>query len=150
MCKRSFLLATIFALHSGAVAGQGLGARTREVLAVEDRRFAAMTDADTATLRRYLSDSLTYTHTTGRLDGKSSLLRALASGALRYEVISPDSRAVRFEGPLALVVGRSSMRAGAPGNLQDFQIRYLAVYTRRAGAWQLLAWHATRLPETPR
>jgi len=42
------------------------------------------------------------------------------------------------------------MRAGAPGNVQDFHIRYLAVYARREGRWQLLAWQATRLPTDAR
>ena len=145
MWKTSFLALTIYGLPCGLAAAQSDSSRAREVLAAEDQRFAAMRNADTTALRGTLSDALTYTHSSGRPDTKASLLRALASGALRYEVVVPKDRTVRFEGPLALVTGQSAMRAGAPGNLQNFHIRYLAVYARREGRWQLLAWQATRL-----
>jgi uncharacterized protein DUF4440 len=150
MWKISFLVLTISGLPGGLAAAQSDSLRARDVLAFEDRRFEAMRNADTTTLRGALSDALTYTHTSGRHDTKPSLLRSLASGALRYEMIVPKNRTVRFAGQLALVTGESSMRAGAPGNLQDFEIRYLAVYFRREGSWQLLAWQATRLPADAR
>ena len=131
----------------GPVLAQDAGARAREVLTVEDRRFTAMRQADTSALRDLLSDSLAYTHATGRQDTKASLLRSLATGAQRYEIIAPEARTVHVEGPVAIVIGQSTMRAGAPGGMRTFRIRYLAVYSHRGATWQLRAWQATRLPD---
>ena len=146
MLRRIILVLLATSAFKGSAAAQTDPAIARVVLEREDQRFAAMVRADTGALRGLLSDDLSYTHTSGRQDTKSELLRSLASAALRYESITPEGRGVRFEGGLALVVGRSTMRAGAPGSIQTFVIRYLAVYTKRDGSWRLLAWQATRLP----
>ena len=120
-----FLATTAF---QGSAAAQTDSAIARVVLEREDQRFAAMVRADTGALRGLLSDELSYTHSSGRQDTKSELLRSLATATLRYESITPEGRGVRFEGGLALVVGRSTMRAGEPGSIQTFVIRYLAVH----------------------
>ena len=121
---------------------------TAGVLAADDERFAAMMRSDTAALRTRLADDLAYTHTTGARQNKAEFLRTLASGQLRYHSIAPTERMVRFlsaEG--AVVVGRSNMRVESGGEILAFAIRYLAVYRRFAGEWQLVAWQSTRLPD---
>src|SRR6267142_5584010 len=118
------------------------------VLGADDQRFAAMMRADTAALRTRLADDLAYTHTTGARQNKAEFLRTLASGQLRYRSIAPTERMVRFlsaEG--AVVAGRSNMRVESGGEILAFAIRYLAVYRRFAGEWQLVAWQSTRLPD---
>jgi ketosteroid isomerase-like protein len=117
------------------------------VLAAEDRRFTAMVHADTAALRVMLADDLGYTHTTGAKQDKNAFLRSLGSGELHYRRIEPTEREVRLMGvDGAVVVGRSSMKVEAGGQLRVFSIRYLAVYRREARGWQLLAWQSTLLP----
>jgi uncharacterized protein YecT (DUF1311 family) len=118
---------------------------SRELMAVEDRRFAAMVRADTAALAALLDGELEYVHTTGRVDTAEELLRSLASRALRYERIEPEGRQVRIYGDVALITGRAAMRAGM-AEARDFQIRYLAAYARRRGGWVLLAWQSTLEP----
>ena len=140
----SFVASTLL---PAPAAGQTDTALTRQVLEVEDRRFAAMLRGDTTALRQLLGDDLTYIHTSGEQDTKTELLRSLGSGELRYESIAPESRTVRIFGGVAVVVGRSSMRAGGPGRVRPFRIRYIAVYAQRDRGWQLEAWESTRLPE---
>jgi hypothetical protein len=127
--------------------GQADAARSREVLAAEDRRFTAMLQADTAALGLLLSPDLTYIHSTGRVDTRQRLLQSLGAGTLQYASIAPEERTVRLYDNMALEVGRSAMRAGAPNRLQAFRIRYLAIYRNQAGSWLLVAWQSTRLPE---
>jgi ketosteroid isomerase-like protein len=121
---------------------------TARVLAADDQRFTAMMRTDTAALRTRLADDLAYTHTTGARQDKAEFLRTLASGELRYRSIAPSERTVRFLGAEgAVVVGRSSMHVESGGQVLVFAIRYLAVYRRVAGEWQLVAWQSTRLPD---
>ena len=122
-------------------------APSRQVLAAEDQRFAAMRHADTAALGRLLAPDLTYTHTDGEQDTKDDFLRSLGSGALRYDSITPEARQVRVFESTAIVTGRSAMRVESGGNPASFSIRYLAVYRWAEGRWQLAAWQSTRVRE---
>lgn len=122
-------------------------ASIREILATEDRRFAAMAHADTGALEQLLAPDLTYTHTDGTQNTKAEFLRILGSGALKYVSITPDGREVRIFASTAIVTGRSTMRVEAEGQTHAFRIRYLAVYRHGALGWQLVAWQSTRLPD---
>jgi hypothetical protein len=116
-----------------------------ELSAVEDRPFAAMVRADTAALVRLLDGELEYVHTTGRRDGWPELVRAIGTGALRYERIEPVERFVQVYGIVALMIGQAAMRAGM-GQARGFRIRYLAAYVRRGDGWCLVAWQSTPMP----
>ncbi|MEX0690770.1 MAG: nuclear transport factor 2 family protein [Gemmatimonadales bacterium] len=145
---RELLFATLFMLGLCAcpLAAQDDSLTAQQVLAAEDRRLAAMLARDTATLRPLLADELAYTHTSGRLESRAEFLRSLGSGALRYEAIAPEERSVRLYGRVAVVVGRSAMRAGPIGEARAFRIRYLAVYINEGGRWLLGAWQSTIVP----
>src|SRR5438034_5095249 len=73
-------------------------ASIRQVLATEDRRFAAMVHADTSALASLLAPDLTYTHTDGAQNTGAELLQLLGSGTLRYASIAPEARSRRTEG----------------------------------------------------
>ena len=140
------LALAVWSLHSAPVAAQALGAANQAVLSAEDRRFDAMVRADTAALRSLLADGLTYTHSDGAQQSKAEFLQTIGNGALRYQSIKPEGRVVRLRGDVGVVTGRSAMRVTVGGEVHAFTIQYLAVYQRRSGQWQLLAWQSTRLP----
>jgi ketosteroid isomerase-like protein len=118
-----------------------------QVLATDDRRFAAMIRADTAALRSILAPDLAYTHTTGEKQDRTEFLHTLASGELRYKSIIPIERTVRLLGAeVAAVIGRSNMQVEAGGQVRAFTIRYVAVYQHSPEGWQLVVWQSTRLP----
>jgi Domain of unknown function (DUF4440) len=118
-----------------------------QVLAVDDRRFTAMIRADTTALRSMLAPDLAYTHTSGERQNRDEFLHTLASGDLRYESIVPVERIVRrLSAEAAVVIGRSTMRVEAAGQVRAFTIRYVAVYQRTTEGWQLVVWQSTRLP----
>jgi len=146
MTTCSPLLIAACALLSRAAAAQVDSASVRQVLVTEDRRFAAMVQADTAALAHLLAPDLTYAHTDGAQNTRAELLQLVGSGALRYASISPEAREVRIVGSSAVVTGRSAMRIESNGQPRAFRIRYLAVYRRGAHGWELIAWQSTRLP----
>lgn len=116
-------------------------------LQVQWERFRAMEQGDLGALEPLLSDDLSYTHTGGRTESKTEFLQILRSGSLRYLSIQPDSVVLRSYGKTAVVNGRSRMRVRNSAGEQAFSIRFLEVYVREAGRWQLAAWQATRLPQ---
>jgi hypothetical protein len=52
----------------------------KEILALEDKRYAAMCGGDFAALEAMLHDELLYTHSSGLTDTKATWLASLRSG----------------------------------------------------------------------
>ena len=119
----------------------------RDIMQCDDRRFKAMVRGDVTALRMALADSLTYTHSSGVHDTKAQFLDSLTLGQLRYTSIIPEARSVRVYGGAGLVTGTARMEVTARGHDTRFRIRYLAVYVKAPGRWQMVAWQSTRVPE---
>ena len=56
----------------------------KEILSLEDKRYAAMTKGDFGALEALLHDQLLYTHSSGVTDTKASWLDSLKSGKLKF------------------------------------------------------------------
>lgn len=119
---------------------------TAEILALEERRRAAMLADDVEALRTLLAPDLRYVHSTGGVESQGSLLKLLASGQTVYRQLAFDALAVTRTADAAIVSGE--MRALVQrGDVQrEIATCYLAVWLRRAGAWQLAAFQGTSLP----
>ena len=103
-----------------------------EIIELENRRIEAMTKGDIKALEEILADDLIYTHTTARIDTKASFIEAVSSGLLQLSVRRPE----RHGGPAIRDVGDNK-----------FEARYIDVYAKRNGSWQMVAWQSTRLPD---
>ena len=114
-----------------------------EIIALENRRIEAMIKGDVQALEEILADDLIYTHTTARLDTKTSFIDAISSGKSNYRSIEREDVKVRQFGDTAVVTGHVKFHVGD----NKFEARYLDVYAKRNGAWQMVAWQSTRLPD---
>ena len=77
------------------------------------------------------------------MDTKESFTSGIASGRLNYESIVSSNTAVRlYGGNTALVTGKADVRV----NGNEFSLHFTDVYIKKGGGWQLVSWHATRLP----
>jgi hypothetical protein len=67
---------------TGALAGQqqNLDSVSREVLAAENARFAALDRSDGPALQKILGDDHTYVHASGKIDTKQSIWRPSVPG----------------------------------------------------------------------
>ncbi len=114
-----------------------------EIIVLEDRRIVAMTKGDVHVLEEILADDLIYTHTTARIDTKSSFIEAISSGRSNYRSVEREDVQVRQFGDSAVVTGHAKFHVGD----NNFQARFIDVYVKRNGAWQMVAWQSTRLPD---
>src|SRR5262249_58891 len=74
----------------------------KEILALEDKRYAAMCSGDFAALEAMLHDELLYTHSSGLTDTKVTWLASLRSGKTKYKSAACSDRKVRLVGDTAL------------------------------------------------
>jgi ketosteroid isomerase-like protein len=118
----------------------------KELLALEDRRFAAMIARDFATLEGLVHDELRYTHSSGVTDGKASWLDSMRSGRVKYQSAKCSEQKVRIYGDTALTTGRAHIEAEIAGQPKTLQLLFLNAWTRTPGGWQFVAWQSTPLP----
>ena len=140
------LAGTLFAAQPAL--GQGsLSKDAQAVQKAENDRFAAMLKADVAALEKLLGADLTYTHGDGRVIGKAAFISDFKTGAFKYTTIQPNDMTIRVFGDVAVVTGGAGMHVVNQGVPADIKIRYTDVHVRRNGAWEMVAWEATRLPQ---
>ncbi|PYV16156.1 MAG: hypothetical protein DMG07_08375 [Acidobacteria bacterium] len=77
------------------------------------------------------ADDLTHTHSSGRVDTKVDFDR--------------DNVRVRVYGDAAVVTGTAKVHVKSDTRDAKFEIRFVDVYVRRNGRWQMVAWQSTRI-----
>lgn len=119
----------------------------REILALEDKRCAAMTGRDADALAAMLHDDLVYTHSSAVVDDKASYVEAIRSGKTRYHSIKRSEEHVRAYGDTAFVTGRAEIEVDVNGQHKSLRLRYLDAWTRTREGWKFVAWQSTAIPQ---
>ena len=117
------------------------------LLEADDQRFEAMRKENWPALEAALADELTYVHSTARLESKAEHVGNLKAGKPHYRGIAPRDHKVRVHGDVGIVNGISEMHVENAGKEQRFTVRYLAVYAKSGGAWRMIAWQSTKVPD---
>ena len=118
-----------------------------EIIALENRRIEAMTKQDGEALGEILADDLIYTHSTARMENKAEHIANITSGRPKYVSIDRQDVMVRQYGDTAVVTGHAKMHVNANGRDNKFEVRFIDVYAKRQGVWQMVAWQSTKLPD---
>jgi hypothetical protein len=113
------------------------------ILHADSERIDAMLSADPARLEVSLHESLTYTHSTGAVDTRASLIESLVAGTVDYRSIERLEPAARIQQGSGFVTSATRMVV-AVGN-ETFTVNgvYTAVYQCESGRWQLVAYHSS-------
>ena len=119
-----------------------------EVLAAENRRHEALLGPDLPTLERLFHDQLSFAHSSGVRDTKDEYLAKIRNGYYDYLRIDHPVERVDVLGDTAVVVGRMTADLEVEGTAKTINNLALAVWTRTAGEWQLVAYASTPLPAT--
>ena len=120
--------------------------RVREVLAADDARIAAMVAADSRALDPLLSEDLEYSHSTGSVDTKETLLGLIKKGETRYVTYQPVERSVAFSGShIAFINGRAEICVQHQGQSFEKIFVFLSVWRLEKNAWRFLRWQSSQL-----
>src|SRR5438105_3369289 len=115
-----------------------------EIHALEDQRFQAMVAADAAALDKLLNDGLVYTHSSGSVDTKASLIESITTRR-QYQGIERPKEEIRLFGDTAVVAGQARINLGG-ANPRTLNLRYTDVWVKGANGWQMVAWQSTPIP----
>lgn len=117
----------------------------RELRELENELVGAVLRRDSSALRRILSDDLTFVTPFGDLFDKEAVADIGANEDLVNDSIEIEDVRVRVYGEAAVVTGRATLKARVRDLDLSGQYRYVRVYARQDGRWQVVAYQATRI-----
>jgi ketosteroid isomerase-like protein len=120
----------------------------QQIMQLEERRWAAMTQGDLAALSALLAEELIYTHSSAVVDSKASYLESLRSGDVKYKKAERDPIAVVVHGDAAFVSGGARVSVHVRGQDKLINMRYSNVWVKQPGGWRFALWHATAIPQS--
>lgn len=107
------------------------------------RRRQAMIAADVSGLEGLLAEELIWTHSSGKIDDKSSFLDKLASKAVDYQTLEVTDDVVTGHGDIMIHHGTLTGQVAVDGTEKALRNRFLSVWQWRDGTFVLLAWQST-------
>jgi ketosteroid isomerase-like protein len=143
------LTACVLALAAIAPVASSASDVADELRAIERQRLHALVEADIATARALHADDFELITPVGGTLSKEQYLRDVESGDLDYLEWEPEQIRVRVYGDAAVIRYKANLRVsvkGSPGRPVTFW--HTDLYERRAGLWQIVWAHATRV-QTP-
>ena len=145
-------IAALVILFSLAGSGQAAGRQAasdnkaeREVMQIDTERAEAYVHGDTAALDRILADDCTYVHPNGRVETKAEVITGFKAGDRKYLSIERDDVVARVYGNTVVLTGRNTIKAIYQGQNYTVQNRFMRVYVKQQGRWQLAAHQATNI-----
>ena len=119
---------------------------TQDIKKLDEQWASATVRKDFATLNRIMADDLKYGHGNGSVQTKQEFLAALRSDNMNYREFKFEEVEASVFGDTAIIRSSPRMSIKIDGKEQSFQARFLRVYAKRNGAWQMVAHQATRIP----
>ena len=117
------------------------------IIELDKKRMTAMAQKDVATLKKVLCKGLVYTHSSGRLDTKQSLIEGMESGSTVYTSMEPSDVKAQDLGNAVVLTGVAAISVNSKGKPNSFRVRFTDVYENQNGTWRMVTWQSTKLPE---
>lgn len=136
--------ATWYRLFSGLLlagsslfAGPALAGPVEEIHDVEDRRYDAMIRMDADALANTLADEFVYHQPNGKTNDKPGYVKQMQTGTVKIFSAERYDVKVNVYGDIATAMGSTRLDIEIGGERRKADLRYLNVWVKRDGRWQL-------------
>lgn len=106
----------------------------------------AMISQDKQVLEKLTMDELSYGHSTGAIENKSTYVRNILSGTVKFSQIDNADQTEDLAGDNAIVRSVCSIKGTRDGAPLDLKIGILMIWKKTGGDWKLLARQGYKLP----
>ena len=117
----------------------------QEVLSVEHAWTEAHLRGDVQTLEEIMASDYLKIQSDGSLSDKKTTLASYQPDRRAWDVARGDEYDVRIYGDTAVLIGRWTARGNNDGQPFDYAARFLSIYVRRDGRWQMVAEQSTEI-----
>ena len=134
-----WLFSGLLLAGSGLLAGQALAGPVEEIHEVEDRRYGAMIRGDADALANTLAEEFVYHQPNGKTNDKPGYIKQMQTGAVKIFSAERYDVKVNVYGDVATAMGSTRPDIEIAGERRKADLRYLNVWVKRDGRWQLAA-----------
>ncbi len=106
----------------------------------------AIVRKDKAAIEKNMADDFRHIDGSGEISNKATFLKDILSYKLVIDPYIVEDFEIRLYGDIALLSGRTKMTGQYEGQPFTSNYRYIDIYARRAGVWQVISVQITKLP----
>lgn len=117
----------------------------KAVADVVEKLRIAMIDANKDALENLVSDSLSYGHSSGHVEGKKEFVENLVSGKSDFVTIELSAQTISIVNNIAIVRHTLTATTNDGGKPGTAKIHVLLVWEKTKGEWKLVARQAVKL-----
>jgi ketosteroid isomerase-like protein len=122
-------------------------AEVESVIEAERDWVQAHRDLDLKTLERLMADDYIKIGADGSVIGKAEVLDDYQYSERHWAYAESDQYQIRILGDVAVLVGRWKARGENNGEAFDYTARFMSVYMKQDGVWQIVAEQSTLITE---
>lgn len=141
---KSFILCLSFSLVLSA--GMAQSKDSLQVAKAVNKLAELMVNPDKAALEALVSEQVSYGHSGGKLEGRTSFIESLTNGSSDFVKINLTDQTIQLFGKTAIVRNKlfaSTNDGGKPG---EVKLALILVWQKQQKAWKLIARQAVKLP----
>lgn len=106
----------------------------------------AQVKSDKAALERLLADDYRLANSSGEVETKTQFIADQTAAGYRLDPFTVEEPYQRLMGDAALLGGVATLKGTDGGKAYSVRLRFLDVWEKRAGRWQVVFTQATRVP----
>lgn len=108
-------------------------------------RLDAAVRQDSMLLQKLLSDDLTFIHSNGLLETKTSFIISIKNGKIKYNSFEVLEQHIRNYGrKTAIINGKIIIKGTYEKSPYEVNLLFTSMYRKQFGRWQLVAWQSTK------
>jgi hypothetical protein len=120
-------------------------AQESAIAAVQQKRFEAMVNKDTAYLRSCTDKKLVYIHSNGLIQRQDDFVQSVATGSIVYQQITSKEQTIRMYKKAAVANGVVHVKGQLNGKDFEVDLRYTDVYVSKKSGWKMVSWQSLKL-----
>lgn len=134
-----------FLVLNAAMVAKAQTADEQAVAAVVEKLRTAMIGADRATLESLAAADLSYGHSNGKIENKTSFVNNIVDGKSDFVSIALSDQTIHIADHTALVRHTFAAELNDGGKASSVRLGVLLIWQKRQGQWLLLARQAFKL-----
>ena len=138
---------TAFATLALLSVPQAWAGAEQEIDQIEDARYDVMIAGDMTAFASILADEFVYNQPSGNVADKAAYIEMLKSGAVKLKKAERYDVAIHVYGDVATAMGSTRVDVEMKGEPRQVDLRYLNVWVKRDGRWQLASRQSAYKPK---
>ncbi len=142
MKKGIYLIIAVLVLNTA----QAQSKDSLQVAKAVNKLTELMVNPDKAALEALVSDQVSYGHSSGKLEGRTSFIESLTSGSSDFVKINLTDQTIQLFGKTAIVRNKLFANTNDGGKPGEVKLALVLVWQKQQKAWKLIARQAVKLP----